>query len=126
MSFWDVVWFIVIAFAFTAYLMMLFSIVGDLFRDSETSGFVKAIWLLALLFIPFLSALLYVIVRGHGMAQRTVTSRAAAQKEQEAYIKQVAASATPTDQIAQASALLDNGTISQSEFDALKAKALAV
>ncbi|TCC07792.1 SHOCT domain-containing protein [Kribbella soli] len=126
MSFWDVVWFIIISFAFVAYLMMLFSIVGDLFRDSETSGFVKAIWLVALLFLPLLTALVYVIARGKGMAERTMTSRAAAQKQQEDYIKQVASSASPTDQIAQASALLDKGSISQSEFDTLKAKALAV
>ncbi|WP_329000122.1 SHOCT domain-containing protein [Kribbella sp. NBC_00709] len=125
MSFWDVVWFIIISFAFVAYLMMLFSIVGDLFRDRETSGFVKAIWLVALLFFPLITAIVYVIARGKGMAERTVTGRVAAQKQQEDYIKQVASSASPTDQIAQASALLDKGTISQSEFDTLKAKALA-
>lgn len=126
MSFWDIVWFIIISFAFVAYLMMLFSIVGDLFRDSKTSGWVKAIWLVALLFFPLITALIYVIARGSGMAERSASSRAALQRQQEAYIKDVAASASPTDQIAQASALLDKGTITQSEFDALKAKALAV
>ncbi|TCO20442.1 phospholipase D-like protein [Kribbella steppae] len=126
MSFWDVVWFIVITFAFTAYLIMLFSIVADLFRDRETSGLVKAVWLLALLFLPLLTALVYVIARGRGMADRMVSSHVAAQKQQEAYIRQVASPASPTDQIAQASAMLDKGTISQSEFDTLKAKALAV
>jgi hypothetical protein len=126
MDFWDIVWFIVITFAFTAYLMMLFSIVADLFRDPDASGLVKAIWLVALLFLPLLTALIYVIVRGRGMAHRTVSSQVAAQKQQEAYIKQVASSASPTDQIAQASAMLDKGTISQSEFETLKAKALAV
>ena len=126
MSFWDIVWFIIISFVFVAYLMMLFSIITDLFRDSETSGVVKAIWLVCLLFLPLLTALVYVIVRGKGMAERTVTSRAAAQRQQEDYIKQVAGSTSPADQIAQASALLDKGTISQSEFDTIKAKALAV
>jgi hypothetical protein len=126
MSFWDIVWFIIISFVFVAYLMMLFSIITDLFRDSETSGVVKAIWLVCLLFLPLLTALVYVIVRGKGMAERTVTGRAAAQRQQEDYIKQVAGSTSPTDQIAQASALLDKGTISQSEFDTIKAKALAV
>ena len=126
MSFWDVVWFIVITFAFTAYLMMLFSIVSDLFRDPETSGLSKAIWLVALLFLPLLTALVYVIVRGSGMARRTASSQVAAQKQQEAYIQEVAGKASPTDQIAQASAMLDKGTISQSEFDTLKSKALAV
>ena len=126
MSFWDVVWFIIISFAFVAYLMMLFSIVTDLFRDRDTSGFAKAIWLIALLFLPFLSALVYVIVRGRGMADRSASSYQAAQEQQEAYIKEVAGSATPTDQIAKARAMLDEGTISQSEFDTLKAKALTV
>ena len=126
MSFWDVVWFIIISFAFVAYLMMLFSILTDLFRDRDLSGFAKAIWLVGLLFLPFLSALIYVIVRGRGMADRTMASHVAAQEQQEAYIKQVASSASPTDQIAQASAMLEKGTISQSEVDALKAKALAV
>jgi hypothetical protein len=125
MSFWDIVWFIFISFAFVAYLMMLFSIVGDLFRDQETSGWVKAIWLVALLFFPLLTAVVYVIARGRGMAERTVSSRATLQRQQDDYIKQVAGSASPADQIAQAGALLDKGTITQSEFDTLKAKALA-
>ncbi|NIK59288.1 SHOCT domain-containing protein [Kribbella shirazensis] len=126
MSFWDIVWFIIISFAFVAYLMMLFSILRDLFSDRDLSGFAKAIWLVGLLFLPFLSAMVYVIARGRGMADRTMASHVAAQEQQEAYIKQVASSASPTDQIAQASAMLDKGTISQSEFEALKAKALAV
>ena len=128
MSFWDVVWFIIISFLFVAYLMMLFSIIVDLFRDSETSGLVKAVWLICLLIFPLLTALVYVIVRGKGMAERTVAGHAAAQRQQDEYIKQVAgsSSASPADQIAQASALLDKGTITQAEFDTLKAKALAV
>jgi hypothetical protein len=124
MSFWDVVWFIIITYAFVAYMMMLFSIVMDLFRDRDTSGFAKAIWLLALLFLPFLSALVYVIVRGKGMAERSASSYQAAQKQQETYIKEVAATATPADQIAKARTMLDEGTISQSEFDTLKSKVL--
>src|SRR3981081_2504041 len=126
MPFWDVVWFVLSAFAVVAYLMMLFSIVMDLFRDRDTSGFAKAIWLLALLFLPFLTALVYVIVRGRGMAERSASSYEASQKQQEAYIKEVAATATPPDQIAKARSMLDDGTISQSEFDTLKAKVLVV
>jgi hypothetical protein len=124
MSFWDVVWFIIISFAFVAYLMMLFSIVADIFRDRDTNGLVKAIWLLCLLFLPFLTALVYVIVRGKGMSERTADSYRTAARQQEAYIKDVAGTATPADQIAKANDLLAAGTISQSEFDTLKAKAL--
>ena len=126
MSFWNVVWFVIISYAFVAYLMMLFSIVMDLFRDRDTSGFAKAIWLLALLFLPFITALVYVIVRGRGMAERSATTYQAAQQQEEAYIKEVASTATPTDQIAKARSMLDDGTISQSEFDTLKAKVLVV
>ncbi|MFF0341814.1 SHOCT domain-containing protein [Kribbella sp. NPDC004875] len=127
MSFWDIVWFIIISFAFVAYLMVLFSIIVDLFRDSGTSGWVKAIWLVLLLFIPLLTSLVYVIVRGKGMAERTMRSRAEAAQQEQEYIKQVAGStASPADQIAQASDLLEKGKISQAEFDTLKAKALAV
>jgi hypothetical protein len=126
MSFWDVVWFIIIVFVFTAYLMMLFSIIADLFRDPETSGVKKALWMIGLIFLPLLIALVYIIVRGNDMARRTATSHLAAQQAQEKYIKQVAGATSATDQIAQASAMLNKGTISQSEFDTLKAKALAV
>jgi type VI protein secretion system component VasK len=126
MSFWDVVWYIMITFAFVAYLMMLFAIVTDLFRDRDTSGFAKAVWLIALIVLPFVSAFVYVIVRGRGMAARSASTYEAAQKQQEAYIKEVAATASPTDQIAKARAMLDEGTISQTEFDTLKAKALVV
>jgi hypothetical protein len=125
MSFWDVVWFIIISFAFIAYLMTLFSILTDIFRDRDTSGIAKALWLLCLFFLPFLTALVYVIVRGHAMADRSVASAQAARRQQEDYIREVAGSATPTDQIARAKAMLDSGTISQSEFDLLKTKALA-
>jgi hypothetical protein len=64
MSFWDIIWFIVVSFAFIAYLMMMFNILGDLVRDRSTSGGVKALWLLCLIVFPFLTAFVYLIVRG--------------------------------------------------------------
>ena len=76
MSFWEVVWFIIISFAFVAYLMVLFSILGDLFRDRGTSGFVKTVWIIALIVFPFLSALIYLIARGSGMAERSAREAA--------------------------------------------------
>ena len=126
MSFWVVVWFINNSFEFIAYLMLLFSILADIFRDQDSSGLVKAVWLLCLFFLPFLTALVYVIVRGNAMADRSVASARAARRQQEDYIRDVAGTATPTDQITRAKAMLDDGTISQSEFDLLKAKALAI
>ncbi len=125
MSFWDIIWFIIISFAFIAYLMVLFNIIADLFRDHELSGGWKAVWIVLLIFFPLITALVYLIVRGRGMAERQVKAVNSAVAAQDAYIKQVAGSGqSPADQIASAKALLDSGTISQAEFDALKAKAL--
>ena len=125
MSFWDVVWFIVISFAFVAYLMVMFSILTDLFRDRDTNGWVKAVWILCLIFLPFATALVYLIVRGRGMADRQMRDATEMKKQQDAYIRDVAAQASPADQIAQAQKMLDAGSISQPEFDRLKEKALA-
>jgi hypothetical protein len=124
MSFWDIVWFIFISFAFVAYLMVMFSIIGDIFRDRELSGFAKAMWVLALILVPFITALVYLITRGSGMAERSVHAAAQHREAQDAYIRDVAGHTTPSDQIAQARALFDAGVISQSEYDALKSKAL--
>jgi hypothetical protein len=125
MSFWDVVWFIFISFAFVAYLMVMFSIITDLFRDRETSGWAKAVWIVLLIFFPLITALVYLIVRGSGMTERSMQTAEAMKQQQDAYIREVAAKGSPVDQVAKAKAMLDAGAISQSEFDALKAKALA-
>ena len=130
MSFWDVIWFIFISYVFVAYLMVIFSVIGDIFRNELTGGFGKAIWILALIFVPVLTLLIYLIANGSGMAERSMRQTYARQSQQEAYIKEVAgtnvsvATATPGDQVMQAKALLDAGAISSSEYDALKAKAL--
>ena len=124
MSFWDVVWFIFISFAFVAYLMVMFSILTDLFRDPDTSGWVKAVWILCLIFLPFATALVYLIVRGRGMADRQMRDATEMKKQQDAYIRDVAAAASPADQIAQARKMLDAGVISQPEYERLKEKAL--
>jgi len=124
MSFWDIVWFIFITWAFVAYLMVMFHIIGDIFRDRELSGVAKTLWCLTLVFFPFITALVYIATRGRGMAERSARASAAQRQQQDAYIREVAGQTTPTDQITQARALLDSGAISQSEYDALKAKAL--
>lgn len=125
MSFWDVVWFILITYALVALLMVMFSIITDMFRDKEMSGFVKAVWIFALVFLPVVTALVYLIVRGKGMAERSARSAEAMKQAQDAYIKEVAGKATsPADQIAQARAMLDAGVISEPEYERLKEKAL--
>jgi hypothetical protein len=123
-DFWDIIWWFVWAFAFIAYLFALFSIVGDLFRDRELSGWWKAVWLVFLVVLPFVTALVYLIARGRGMAERSVRAATTARAAGEEYIRDVAG-ATPGQQIAQAKILLDDGAIDRAEFESLKAHALA-
>jgi hypothetical protein len=125
MDFWDVVWFIFISFAFVAYLMVMFTILTDLFRDRETSGWLKAVWVVCLIFLPLLTSLVYLISRGKGMTERSMQDAAALRRQQDEYIREVAASGTsPADQIAKAREMLDAGTITQPEYERLKEKAL--
>ena len=113
-------------FFFMVYLFALFAVIGDLFRDHELSGWWKAVWIIFLIFVPFLTLLVYLIARGNGMARRGAKEARQMQEAQDAYIKQVASGgSSATDQIAKAKELLDSGAISQAEFDALKAKALS-
>lgn len=127
MSFWDIVWFIIIFFAFASYLMVLFSIVADLFRDPEVSGGMKALWVVCLVFFTFITAIVYLIVRGRGMNERSAQKYAEARQAQEEYVRSVAgaSSTSAPEQIAKAKELLDSGAITADEFTALKAKALA-
>jgi ABC-type multidrug transport system fused ATPase/permease subunit len=122
-NFWDLIWLILSTFVFVAYLLILFQIVGDLFRDSELGGGSKALWLIGLIFVPMLTALIYVITRGTGMANRQRAAMQRSKAEAEDYIRQVAGK-SPAEQIADAKALVDAGTITQDEFAKLKAKAL--
>lgn len=124
MSFWEVIWFSFVTFCFVAYLMVLFSIVADLFRDRDLSGWLKAVWVVALIFVPFLTALIYLIARGKDMAERSAQRSEAMRQQQEAYIRETAGRATPADEIAQARALLDQGAITPAEYEHLKGKAL--
>ena len=121
----DILWFIFISFAFIAYLMVLFAIVTDLFRDRTASGWEKAVWIVCLIFFPLITALVYLIAKSRHMTERQVAGAESLQQQQEAHIKQVAAGASPAEQLTQAKSLLDSGAITQEEFDALKAKALA-
>ena len=104
---------------------MWFRCLFDLFGDSTLSGWGKAGWAILLIFVPWLGALIYLIARGRSMAERQMARIAAQKRDTDQYIQQVAGSASPSDQITSAKALLDAGTITQTEFDALKAKALA-
>ena len=120
-NFWSIVWIVVWSFLFIAYLMIFFRIITDLFSDHEVSGWVKAIWIIALIFVPFLTALIYLIARGQGMRERSIKEQLDLKQASEDYIHQVATS-TPTDELHKLNDLRQQGAISQEEFDRLKAK----
>jgi Phospholipase_D-nuclease N-terminal/Short C-terminal domain len=121
--FWSVLWF----FFLFIWIMVLFHVLTDLFRDHSVSGAQKTLWVLFLVFLPFLAVFIYLIVRGKGMGERAAAQQQRAQQQFEGYVRNVAATGetTPTEQIARAKELLDAGAIDQSEFERLKAKALA-
>jgi hypothetical protein len=123
-NFWDLVLLMISTFLFVAYLVIMFQIVVDLFRDSELGGGSKVLWIIGLVFLPMITAIIYVVARGKGMAARQQASLRRAQSDAESYIKTVAGK-SPASDIAEAKALLDAGTISQEEFAKLKAKALS-
>jgi len=122
--FWDAVVLMASTFFFIAYLIVLFQVVVDLFRDPELGGGSKVLWIIGLIFVPLLTALIYVLARGKGMAERQRGAAKAAKTEADAYIREVAGK-SPADQIADAKKLLDAGTINADEYARLKAKALA-
>ncbi|WP_413251317.1 SHOCT domain-containing protein [Tomitella gaofuii] len=125
MSFWESIWLIIVVFAFVCYLMVLWTIITDLFRDHKLSGWWKAVWVICMFIFPLLTALVYLVARGQGMAERQREAITAAKTAQDDYIRNVVQQTGPAQQIADAKALLDDGTISQDEFDTIKSKALA-
>lgn len=123
-SFWDWFWLLIWWFLFFAYLVILFQILTDLFRDRALSGWWKAVWVVGLVIFPFLTALIYVIARGNGMAERQFDAVTKAKADTDSYIREVAGK-SPAEHITEAKALLDQGVITPEEFAQLKAKALA-
>jgi predicted PurR-regulated permease PerM len=123
--FLDVVWTMFIFFAWVIWIWFLITILADVFRRHDLSGFGKAMWTIFLIFLPFLGALIYLISQGSAMAQRNAEQAQAYQSQTEDYIKSVASEGDPSEQIARGKQLLDSGAISADEFAQLKAKALA-
>ena len=121
--FLDVLWSMVIFFAFIIWIWLLITVFADVFRRRDIGGGMKAIWIIFVILLPYLGVLIYLIAEHNGMADRSEAQMQQIKSQQDEYIKSVAGS-SPADQIAQAKSLLDSGAISQAEFDALKAKAL--
>jgi hypothetical protein len=122
-NFWNIFWWFLCVYAFIAFLYALFVIIGDIFRDHELNGWLKAIWIVFLAFVPFLSVLVYLIARGKGMVERAGERARKDQEASDAYIRRVA-TASPTEEIAKAKALLDSGAISPDEFEKIKSSVL--
>jgi hypothetical protein len=123
-SFWEWFWIAFLTFAFVAYLFAMFTIIVDLFRDKTVYGWMKAVWFIFLILFPVLTALVYLIARGGGMAERQMKDAQAVKEAQDSYIRDVAGS-SPADQIAKAKELHNSGAITDEEYEALKAKALS-
>ncbi len=110
-------------FLFVIWIWIFVTIVVDVFRDHELGGWSKALWLLFLVVVPFISAFVYLIARGNGMRDRAIAEQADYQKAANQYIREVASS--PVDDLAKLSDLKEKGVLSQEEFDRAKAKTLA-
>jgi ABC-type multidrug transport system fused ATPase/permease subunit len=112
-------------FVFAAWLMVLFSVIGDLFRDHAMSGWGKAVWIIFLIFVPFLGTLIYLIARGSGMRERALAQQQEAQKQLDAYVKQTAAGGSAADELTKLAKLHDERKLSDQEFERAKAKIVA-
>ncbi len=125
--FLEVFWTMLIFFAFVVLVWLLFTVFADLFRRSDTSGWVKVLWIVGIVVFPFIGVFVYLIAEHKGMAERTIARQQEAEAQFESYVKSVAGDGdgSPTDRIARAKQLLDSGAISQAEYEKLKSQALA-
>ena len=119
--FWDAL----LVFAWIIWFWLLITVFSDLFRRHDVSGWGKAAWIVFVIVLPYLGVLVYLIAEHEGMAERNTQRAQAAQQQFDSYVQSVAAQGDPAEQIARAKTLVDNGTITQAEFDRIKEKALA-
>ena len=123
--FFGVLWSMLVFFVWVAWFMLLFRIIGDIFRRRDIGGGAKTLWLIFTLFLPFLGVFVYLIANNDEMAQRDLERHQAAQAQFNDYVQQAAGSGGTAAEIDKAKKLLDSGAITESEFAAIKAKALA-
>jgi hypothetical protein len=123
--FLDVVWTMLIFFAWVIWFWILITVFADLFRRHDIGGGSKVLWTIFVIIVPFLGVFIYLLANHEGMADRNVKQVEAAQAQSDAYIRSVAGSGGPTAEIERAKSLLDSGAITQAEFDSIKQKALA-
>lgn len=123
-NFGDLLLLVFEVFLFVAWIWILVAIISDLFRDHEMSGWAKGIWIIFLVFIPFLSALVYLIARGDGMRDRAIKAQSDAKKHFDEYVREQASS-SPAEELHKLNDLREKGALSQAEFDQAKAKLLS-
>jgi hypothetical protein len=123
--FLDVVWSMLVFFGFVIWISLLFTVFGDVFRRDDISGLGKAAWLLFVIVLPYLGVFIYLIAHSKGMAERRLQKTQEAQTQFDDYVRTTASKGGAAAEIDKAKQLLDSGAITQSEFDSLKAKALA-
>src|SRR3954469_20967666 len=121
----DVMWTMVVFFVWIAWFMLLFRIIGDIFRRRDVGGGAKTLWLIFVILLPFLGVFVYLIAENAGMTQRDMERAQEQQTRMNAYVRSVGATGGPAAEIEKAKALLDSGAISQSDYDVIKTKALA-
>lgn len=123
--FLEVFWTMLIFFAFVIWIWILITVLADIFRRHDTSGFAKVLWIIVIIVLPYFGVFVYLIAEHKGMTERAIKQQEAAQSQMDKYVQSVAGKTDPAEQIAKAKGLLDSGTISQAEFDQIKQKALA-
>jgi len=123
--FLEVFWTMLIFFVFVIWLWILIGVFADIFRRHDTSGWAKVLWIIFIVILPYLGVFIYLIAEHRGMAERAAKQQQSTQEQFDQYVQSVAAKGDPTEQIAKAKQLLDSGAIDQTEFEALKRKALA-
>jgi hypothetical protein len=124
-SFLDVFWAICIFFAWVFFFWLLIMVFSDLFRRHDIGGGMKTLWVLFVILLPFLGVFFYLITQGRGIGERSQQQAQAAQAQFDSEVRSAAGTTPPAHQIEKAKELLDSGAITQSEYETLKAKALA-
>jgi len=123
--FLDILWTTLIFFAWVIFIWIAITVLIDVFRRHDISGWGKAAWVIFIVILPWIGVLVYLIVNHDGMAERRMKDVQTSQAQFDEYVRQTAGSGGAASEIERAKALLDNGTITQQEFDAIKAKALS-